>query len=57
MPVEIGLLGPPGRWREALAVYLERRLLIVFAMGFASGLPLALSGATLAIWLTEAGVG
>ena len=57
MPAEIGFLGPPGRWRDALAVYLERRLLIVFAMGFASGLPLALSGATLAIWLTEAGVG
>jgi PAT family beta-lactamase induction signal transducer AmpG len=57
MPVEAGFLGPPGRWREALAVYLERRLLIVFAMGFASGLPLALSGATLAIWLTNVGVG
>ena len=57
MPVEAGFLGPPGSWREAAAVYLERRLLIVFAMGFASGLPLALSGATLAIWLTEAGVG
>ena len=57
MPVEIGFPGPPGRWREALTVYLERRLLIIFAMGFASGLPLALSGATLAIWLTEAGVG
>ncbi len=57
MPVEIGFLGPPGRWRKALTVYLERRLLIIFAMGFASGLPLALSGATLAIWLTEAGVG
>jgi PAT family beta-lactamase induction signal transducer AmpG len=44
------------RWREAAAVYLERRVLIVFAMGFASGLPLALSAGTLAIWLTEAGV-
>jgi PAT family beta-lactamase induction signal transducer AmpG len=44
------------RWREALAVYGDRRLLIVFAMGFASGLPLPLSGATLSIWLAEAGV-
>lgn len=43
-------------WLNATAVYLERRLLIVFLMGFASGLPLALSGATLSIWLTEAGV-
>lgn len=48
--------GASGRWRAALTVYLERRLLIVFAMGFASGLPLALSAGTLAIWLTEAGV-
>ncbi|MDH3229107.1 MAG: AmpG family muropeptide MFS transporter [Alphaproteobacteria bacterium] len=43
-------------WFDALAVYLERRLVIVFLMGFASGLPLALSGATLSIWLTKAGV-
>lgn len=44
------------RWREALAVYADRRLLIVFGMGFASGLPLPLSGATLSIWLAETGV-
>ena len=49
-------LAAPAGWREAAAVYLERRVLIVFAMGFASGLPLALSAGTLAIWLTEAGV-
>ena len=49
-------LAAPARWREVAAVYLERRVLIVFAMGFASGLPLALSAGTLAIWLTEAGV-
>lgn len=40
-------------WRTALAVYREPRLVIIFLMGFASGLPLALTGATLAIWLTE----
>ena len=44
------------RWWDALAVYADRRLIIVFFMGFASGLPLPLSGATLSIWLTEAGV-
>lgn len=43
-------------WLNAASVYLERRLIIVFLMGFASGLPLALSGATLSIWLTKAGV-
>jgi PAT family beta-lactamase induction signal transducer AmpG len=42
-----------GAWRDALAVYLEPRLLVIFLMGFASGLPLALTGATLAIWLAE----
>jgi PAT family beta-lactamase induction signal transducer AmpG len=40
-------------WLTALAVYREPRLVIIFLMGFASGLPLALTGATLAIWLTE----
>ena len=40
----------------ALALYLQPRLLIVFVMGFASGLPLALSSATLFFWLAEAGV-
>ncbi|MGH3720223.1 MAG: AmpG family muropeptide MFS transporter [Pseudonocardiaceae bacterium] len=45
---------PGGRgWLTALAVYREPRLVIIFLMGFASGLPLALTGATLAIWLAE----
>lgn len=45
---------PAGRRRLAVfAVYREPRLFIIFMMGFASGLPLALTGATLAIWLTE----
>ncbi len=56
MPDDLAVIGAPGRWRAAAAVYLERRILIVFAMGFASGLPLALSAGTPAIWLTEAGV-
>jgi PAT family beta-lactamase induction signal transducer AmpG len=46
----------PGRVRKALALYLQPRLLIIFFMGFASGLPLALSSATLFFWLAEAGV-
>ena len=40
----------------ASRVYFEKRLIIIFIMGFASGLPLLLTGATLSIWLTEAGV-
>ena len=38
-----------------IRAYLERRLIVVFLMGFASGLPLLLTGATLSIWLTQAG--
>jgi MFS transporter, PAT family, beta-lactamase induction signal transducer AmpG len=42
--------------RETLAVYLRRRVLIVLFLGFSSGLPLALSGATLLVWMKESGV-
>ncbi|MBI2715190.1 MAG: MFS transporter [Rhizobiales bacterium] len=38
---------------DALSVYLKPRVLIVMFLGFSSGLPLALSGSTLAVWLTE----
>jgi PAT family beta-lactamase induction signal transducer AmpG len=41
---------------QTLAVYLQRRVLIVMFLGFSSGLPLALSGGTLAIWMRESGV-
>jgi PAT family beta-lactamase induction signal transducer AmpG len=41
---------------DTLAVYLKPRVLIVLFLGFSSGLPLALSGSTLVIWMTEAGV-
>jgi PAT family beta-lactamase induction signal transducer AmpG len=41
---------------SALTLYFQPRLIIVFFMGFASGLPLALSSATLFFWLAEAGV-
>src|SRR5580704_12959801 len=49
---------PPARpsWREGMAVYLQRRVLIVLLLGFSSGLPLALSGSTLLVWMREAGV-
>src|ERR1043165_1406355 len=47
---------PATSWRESLAVSLQRRVLIVLLLGFASGLPLALSGSTLLVWMREAGV-
>jgi PAT family beta-lactamase induction signal transducer AmpG len=43
-------------WRESLAVYLQPRVLIVMFLGFSSGLPLALSGSTLLVWMRESGV-
>ena len=39
-----------------MAVYLQPRVLIVLFLGFSSGLPLALSGSTLQIWMKESGV-
>ena len=41
---------------DALAVYLRPRVLIVLLLGFSSGLPLALSGETLRVWMADRGV-
>src|SRR3982751_2835800 len=46
----------PTSWRDSLAVYLQPRVLIVLFLGFSSGLPLALSGTTLLVWMRESGV-
>jgi PAT family beta-lactamase induction signal transducer AmpG len=43
-------------WRAALAVYADRRMAVVLAMGFSSGLPLLLTLGTLGWWLREVGV-
>jgi PAT family beta-lactamase induction signal transducer AmpG len=42
-------------WLTAFAVYRDRRVLAIAVLGFASGLPLALTGQTLQAWLTESG--
>ena len=47
---------PRPSWFDAITVYLKPRVLIVLFLGFASGLPLALSGSTLSVWLTERGI-
>src|SRR3972149_11447070 len=44
---------PRPSFLDALAVYFKPRVLIVLFLGFSSGLPLALSGSTLAVWLSE----
>jgi MFS transporter, PAT family, beta-lactamase induction signal transducer AmpG len=41
---------------DALGVYLKPRVLIVLLLGFSAGLPLALSGSTLQVWMRESGV-
>ncbi|HEV2264441.1 MAG TPA: AmpG family muropeptide MFS transporter [Stellaceae bacterium] len=43
-------------WLASLRVYGDRRMLAILLMGFSSGLPLALTASTLAIWLKTAGV-
>lgn len=41
---------------EPVLVYCKPRVLIVLFLGFSAGLPLALSGSTLQIWMRESGV-
>src|SRR5215470_19065142 len=43
-------------WREAFDTYRQPRLLAILFMGFSSGLPFALTGATLSYWLAQQGV-
>jgi MFS transporter, PAT family, beta-lactamase induction signal transducer AmpG len=47
-------------WGERLAhaarVLVDRRVLVIMLLGFSSGLPLALSGSTLLLWMKDVGV-
>ena len=45
-----------GTFVDALVVYLRPRVLIVLLLGFSAGLPLALSGETLRVWMADRGV-
>jgi MFS transporter, PAT family, beta-lactamase induction signal transducer AmpG len=40
----------------AITVYLRARVLVIMFLGFSSGLPLALSGETLRVWMADRGV-
>ena len=46
----------PKTWWSPMASYLTPRMLIILAMGFASGLPLLLTLSTLSYWLSKVGV-
>jgi PAT family beta-lactamase induction signal transducer AmpG len=41
---------------DTLAVYLQRRVLVVLLLGFSSGLPIVLVGSTLQAWMKESGI-
>lgn len=41
---------------KTFSVYSSPRVLLVFLLGLLSGLPLALTGSTVSIWLTEVGI-
>jgi PAT family beta-lactamase induction signal transducer AmpG len=60
MAVSSGLSGKAAAARpsavDTIAVYLKPRVLVIMFLGFSSGLPLALSGSTLLVWMAEAGV-
>ncbi len=43
-------------WRDALVVYMNRRMAVVLALGICSGLPNGLITGTLGIWLREYGL-
>lgn len=43
-------------WLRSLLVYADRRMLLLMALGFSSGLPILLVFTTLTVWLTEVGV-
>lgn len=44
------------RWLRSLAVYRDRRMLVILGLGFSSGLPLLLVYGTLKLWLKDAGL-
>jgi PAT family beta-lactamase induction signal transducer AmpG len=43
-------------WRNSIAAYSDRRVLLVLLLGFSSGLPLLLTFSTLSAWLATAGI-
>src|SRR5262245_20115893 len=51
-----GRSGRIGAFVDAVSVYLRPRVLVVLLLGFSAGLPLALSGETLRVWLADRGV-
>ena len=51
-----GISATPKTWRETLPAMLSGRMLLALLMGFASGLPLLLTGSVLQAWLKDGGI-
>ena len=47
---------PSASWGETLAAIFSGRMLVALLMGFASGLPLLLTGSVLQAWLKDGGI-
>src|SRR5271157_488806 len=43
-------------WRNSIAAYTDRRVMLILPLGFASGLPLLLTFSTLSAWLAKDGI-
>jgi len=43
-------------WLDSVKVYLDRRMLVIFLLGFSSGMPSPLIFANLSVWLKDAGL-
>lgn len=43
-------------WLKAAAVYTEPKVLAILFLGFSAGVPLALTGQTLQVWMSERGI-
>src|ERR1700678_142969 len=57
MPDAIGSASPTRTSvADTLAVYLQRRVLVVLLLGFSSGLPIILVGSTLPAWMKQSGI-
>lgn len=56
MRTEISEKNEPTSWLASCKIYLEKRVAILFFLGFSAGLPILLVFSTLSFWLREAGV-
>lgn len=58
MPVPQSAPEPAARasWRDTMALYMDRRIVLILVLGFSSGLPAPLIFSNLSIWLRDVGV-